>query len=486
MATYKKELPHDTVTERTVIGLMIAKDEVATKFLGELNVDDFYVKNVDHRTIFSAMQRIKSRGKPVSYSAVVNELIAMNKLEDVGGSQVVFDIAEEAIETSDLNYYTSLLKDTTYLRNFIKTIRELNDDFEGKDIGEINEYLSNADTKITEITRNRSVSGFKKASDLAKSVSQELMNRVGGDSSTLAGVSTGYSSLDKITSGFKKGELIYMAARPAVGKTTLALSIAYNVARTGRPVLVYEYEMTSEELFKKILASRSNVPMNKMDTGYLSKEDKIAINEKSNEIAKVPLYFDDESGVTIDDIAAHSRRLKNELKDLGLIMIDYIGLIPDRKYGNKNESRRDVISSYSHLLKQLALELEVPILCLCQLSRKTEERDDKRPVISDLRDSGDLEQDADKVILLYRPGYYEDMGISLNKNKKKDDGNLTINDQRSITKTAGGADYVEVNVAKNRSGQPNKTTLLFFKEFGQFSVADEQTQALVNEISSNG
>ena len=485
-------LPSDLSTEKIVLGLAINDDKMANIILANLNIDDFANENMQNRIIFEAIKRIKDRHMPIDFTTVSTELNVMKQYDNVGGYNYLFELSEGALATTNVDFYINNLRDFTLLRKFITTIENIKKEYDEKDIVDINEFITKSSEAINDVAKNRRIRGFKKTEELATEIANEIIKRVGGDSSTLPGISTGFSCLDNITGGFKRGELIYLAARPSVGKTTFALNLCYNVAKnSGRPVIVFELEMGAHELIKKLLASQAMVDYGNINRGYVSEKDKLKIKSTAEDMAKIPLYINDSTVTSIDTVLAASRKIKDELGDLALIMIDYIGILADPINKNKNSSRENDISSYSRKLKELALELKCPILCLSQLARRVESRDDRRPELSDLRESGSLEQDCDKAILMYRPAYYENQGISIkggkygSKFKDKKDNNLSINEQRAVTTTEGGGDIVELNLAKNRNGQTGTTTVLFLKNYGRFVVPSSKTQESLEKFAKD-
>lgn len=479
----KVNLPFDAETERYLLGLMISDDRIATQVLPALTIDDFYVHNEKNRLIFEAILRIKGKNSPIDIVTVTNELTLMNKL-DVVSYDYVLEITENALPTTNIDYYINNLKDMSLYRKMIEALNSFLNQYENNQIDDIYSFINDIEAKVKEISQNRRVNGFKKGGDIVKDVVNELINRVGGDSSTLNGIPTGFPKLDNILGGIKKGELIYLAARPAVGKTALALNFAYNAAiLTNRPVAIFEYEMSGDELLKRIIASRTSIELSKINNGYLSNQEKLILKEKCNEIAKAPIYINDRSGTPIEELILKCRKLKDELGDLALIVVDYIGIIGDSPNVNKNFNRQNIVGGYSRKLKELALELGVPIICLSQLNRNPEGRDDRKPQLADLRESGNLEADADKVILLYRPDYYSEQGINLKK-KKKDDGNVTINDMKKANNDNPNAgEIVELNLAKNRNGRTTTSKLLFFKSYGRFAEPAKETDEAIERFS---
>lgn len=484
MADYIKELPNDLFTEKTVLGLMIIDNDVATAMLSNLNIDDFYIGNIQNRTIFSAIKRVKDRGGIIDIASLISELTIMKQLDSVT-EEYVYSLISDVLSTKNYEYYINILKDFTILRNLISCVRDVEKEYETRDIKNISEFVNKVDASVTNITRNRRISGFRKTSEIATQVTNEIVNRVANDYETLPGLTTGFENLDRLTAGFKKGELIYLAARPGVGKTALALNMCYNAAlKTNRPVAIFELEMRGETLFKRLLSSRSTVELQKLDSGYLTNAEKLKIKEASREISRVPLYVDDSASCTIDDIITKSRKLKSETGDLGMIMVDYIGIISDSKYVNKNDSRQNIVSSYSRKLKELSIELNVPVLVLSQLTRKVDERDDKKPQISDLRESGQLEADADQVLLIYRPAYYTDQGISLknNNSQKNKSGEAPAPATEQKVRTSDGGDIVNISLGKNRNGPAGNTNLLFFKSYGRFTAPAKETEEIIESF----
>lgn len=479
-----KDLPNDLNTENAVLGAMISDNSVAILLLSSLNIDDFCETNLKNRLIFSAIKRISDRGNIVDTTSVMSELNVANQLNTVT-EDYIFDLVEQSLDTTNFEYYVEILRNYALLRGFLTTIRGIETEYDEGSIRNITDYLTASEQKINNVLKNRRISGFKKTSEIAGNVTEELLNRVNGDHDTLPGITTGYEKLDIITSGFKKGELIYLAARPSVGKTALALNMCYNAAsRTHKPVAVFELEMQAEQLFKRLLANRSSVELDKIIKGYLSNKEKLSIKEAAKELANVPIYIDDSRANTIDDILAKSRKLKNELGDLGLIVVDYIGIISDSKYVSKNTSRQEIVSSYSRKLKELAGELNVPVLALSQLTRKVDEREDKKPQISDLRESGSLEQDADIVLLIYRPSYYTDQGINIKiarKNNNSDNSEI----KEPLSGTSDGGDLVDLIVAKNRNGAIGNAKLIFFKNYGKFVSPAKETEEIANNFSED-
>jgi len=290
----------------------------------------------------------------------------------------------------------------------------------------------------------------------------------------VTGITTGYTRLNQLTHGFQRGDMIILAARPSVGKTALAINLAFNASRkTDRAVAIFSLEMPAGALVKRLVATVACVNLDQISTGHLSNKDKVAIAQALKEVGDTKMYIDDTPGIKLFDIIAKSRKLKSANPDLGLIVIDYIGLITT---GNKRvESRQVEVSEISRELKELARELLVPVLVVCQLSREVDKREGKRPMLSDLRESGSIEQDADQVFLMFRKDYYEQMGQQVGAARRKSPEEEkreaeAKEAQRKLDESIGvkDASLVELMIAKNRNGKTGVVPLLFFKGYGRF------------------
>ena len=299
---------------------------------------------------------------------------------------------------------------------------------------------------------------------------------------------TGFKELDAITNGMKKGELIILAARPSIGKTSFALNIAYNVANNkNKPVVFFSIDTCKSEIVKRLYACQTNINCDSIRKNILTKEQRSKLKEVENKVASLPIYIDDNGRCSIDDIVVKSKKFKDSKGDLGLIVIDYFGLIDDPKNVFKdNEQAKNAY--FSRRLKKCAMDLECPILCLAQLSKIVEFHDDKKPQISDLNHA--IEQYADKVLLMYRPAYYEDQGISLSSKKDKKFGKDGENAEQQApvqpkpkSQNESKADVVEIIIAKNRSGRTGSTSLFFYELCGRFSIPDNRVSNEMNEFN---
>ena len=311
------------------------------------------------------------------------------------------------------------------------------------------------------------------------------------------GLTTGFDSINKITQGFHAGDMIIVAARPSVGKTALALNFAYRAAnRTNKPVAIFSLEMPAEQLVTRLVGTESSVSLSKITTGNLVGVDRAKVANAIYKIGSLPIYIDDSPNGKLMDIIAKSRKLQANEPDLGMIIIDYLGLVTTGSSSKGADSRQEEVRKTSLALKALARELQVPIIVVSQLSRDVEKRgENKRPILSDLRDSGSIEQDADVVMLLYREDYYKNSKAPNNNAGNKKMGNLSGSERFEMVKEqkekitgepmGGDVSYVEVNVAKNRNGQTGNAYLFFYKSFGRFDEPSEEWLKQMREIAEN-
>ena len=335
-------------------------------------------------------------GTAIDITTVANQLNNTKDLSRVGGVDYLVNLAKCVTTFKNVEYYVKNLKDQTLLRNLLQEIDRIRDDYNNKAIKEVNSFVAECEARINKITEQRRVSDFISAKEAARLVGAKIQESHGIEGS-ITGITTGFSRLDGIINGLNKNELIILAARPSVGKSALALNIAFNAAsKTNRPVAIFSLEMATDMIIKRLFASQSSISYDNIQKGILSINDRQKLKEVEDDIASVPLYIDDNSGSSIEDIVLKSRKLKESRGDLALIVIDYIGLINDPKNIYKDNEQAKV-AYFSRRLKMLSGELGCPVLSLSQLNRQTDARENKRPQLADLRSSGAIEQDADKV-----------------------------------------------------------------------------------------
>ena len=412
--------PHDIEAEQAVIGSMLTDMEAVVSSIENLKPEDFYRE--DNKLIFSAMVNLYNRSEPIDLITVKSELESMGKFDQVGGIEYLADLPEKVPTTANANKYIKIVEDKSTLRRLIKTANEIIE--LGYDpTEELDDIMESAEKKIFNLMQDKNQKGYTPIKDiLVDSFNQleELYNR----KQHITGVPTGFIDLDYRTAGLHGSEFILIAARPAMGKSAFVLNIAANAAlKANIPVAIFSLEMSKEQMVNRILCSEAMVDSNKVRTGKLDEEDWAKLAEAIGPLSETGIYIDDTPGISITEIRAKCRKLKLE-KNIGLVIIDYLQLVQGSSRRAQG-SREQEIAEISRSLKILAKELDVPVIALSQLSRAVEQRPDHRPMLSDLRESGSIEQDADIVMFLYRDDYYNE------DSEKKDIAEVIIAKQRS-------------------------------------------------------
>lgn len=430
-----REIPSNIDAEKSVLGAMFLSKFALQKAVESLSVESFFLDK--HGKIFDCLKDLFNRQVAIDITTVTDELKNRKILKEVGGVEYLTEILDETPTASNVEYYIDIVEDKSILRNLINEATDIvTMGYETNN--PVSETLDKAESKILNVVKNRKSTEFKTMPEVLTTV-QETLEKLASNKGKISGLSTGLFDLDKITNGFHENELIILAARPAMGKTALALNMATNIAMNEKKsVIIFTLEMRAEQLVSRMISSVGQIDASKLQNGNLLNEDWKRVNEAMSELGETNIYIDDSPGVTIGDIKAKSRRIASLDENLGAIFIDYLTLIATtNKYAG---NRQQEVSEISRALKTLALELKIPVICLAQLSRTPELREDKRPILSDLRESGSIEQDADIVAFIYRDDYYH------SENKLDD----------NMSKT-------EVIVRKNRSGSIGTAELLFKK-----------------------
>ena len=428
--------PHDLEAEQAILGSMLTDKDAVISAIEVLREEDFYRE--DNKAIYEAIFNLYNRAEPVDIITVKSELESMGKFEQVGGLEYLAELPEKVQTTENEMKYIKIVEEKSTLRRLIRTANEIID--LGYDQTEdVEDIMEGAEKKIFNIMQEKNQKGYSPLKDvLVESFTQleELYNK----KQHITGVPTGFAELDYKTAGLHGSELILIAARPAMGKTAFALNIATNAAvRANVPVAVFSLEMSKEQLVNRILCSEAMVDSNKVRTGKLEEDDWVKLAGAIGPLSEAEIYIDDTPGINVTEIRAKCRKLKLE-KNIGMVVIDYLQLVQGSN--KRNGSREQDISEISRSLKILAKELNVPVIALSQLSRAAEQRPDHRPMLSDLRESGAIEQDADIVTFLYRDDYY-------NKDSEK-------------------KDIAEVIIAKHRGGSTGTVELLWLGSYTKF------------------
>lgn len=436
--------PQNIEAEQSVLGAMLIDKEAIAKATEILSAEDFYREA--HRVIFSAMLEIYNKNEAVDMITVTDILRRDNKLEDVGGIAYITSLANVVLTAANVKYHAEIVAEKSVLRQLVKVSTEIAAmGYEAND--EVGVLLDTAESRILEISNRKKRADFTPISavlmDSVQNI-EKLLNNKGG----LTGIPTGFNDLDKLTSGLHPSDFIILAARPSMGKTALALNIVQNVAlrahkRVGgdpRSVAFFSLEMSKEQLVNRMLCAEANIDSQRLRIGEMKEDDWTHLWDACDVMSKAKIYIDDTAGITVMDMRSRARRLKAE-HGLDLIVVDYLQLMQGSGKRNTSGDRQQEVSEISRSLKALARELDVPVLALSQLSRGVEARQVKRPMLSDLRESGSLEQDADIVAFLYREDYYNPE----TENK-----------------------HTELIIAKHRNGPVDTVNLFFHKQFTKF------------------
>jgi len=428
--------PHDLDAEQAVLGSMLTDKDAVISAVEVLKVEDFYRE--DNQSIYEAILNLYNRSEPIDIITLKNELVSMDKFEKVGGLEYLASLPDKVPTTANVQKYIKIVEEKAILRKLIKTANEIIE-LGYNPTEEVEDIMDGAERKIFDIIQNKNQKGYAPIKDvLVESFTklEELYNR----KQHITGVPTGFSELDYKTAGLHGSDLVLIAARPAMGKTAFALNIATNAALRGNtPVALFSLEMSKEQLVNRVLCSEAMVDSNKVRTGKIEEEDWVKLAEAIGPLSEAEIYIDDTPGISIMDIRTKCRKLKLE-KNIGLVVIDYLQLVQGSS--KRGGSREQEISEISRSLKIMAKEINVPVIALSQLSRAAEQRPDHRPMLSDLRESGAIEQDADIVMFLYRDDYY-------NKESEK-------------------KDIAEVIIAKHRGGSTGTVELLWLGNYTKF------------------
>lgn len=445
-----QQIPHDSEAEKAVLGAVFLDPEAIIDASDVLQPDDFYEHA--NRIVFQAMLNISDREEVIDPVTLQDELKKNNQVDDIGGIAYVTELSMATPTAAHVTYYAKIVKRKAILRNLISTSqRIIQNAIEGSD--DVTDILDDAESQIMGVSQDNASGGFKSIHDVLNTAMEEI-NSIPDDGNMVTGLPSGFSELDKMTTGFHDDELIILAARPGVGKTAFALNVAQFVGlKTDKTVAMFSLEMGAEQLVQRMLASEGLIDSQHLRTGQLTDEEWRKLVVAAGSLDNTSIYIDDTPGIKMSEIRAKARRLAKEKGNLGLIVIDYLQLIE----GPRSESRQQEVSAISRQLKKLAKELHIPVIALSQLSRSVEQRQDKRPVLSDIRESGSIEQDADIVAFLYRGDYYRD------ERDEDDEGEVEAEEDNG---------EVEVIIEKNRSGTRGTVKLMFSKPYNRFSNLD--------------
>ncbi|HER1351090.1 TPA: replicative DNA helicase [Streptococcus pyogenes] len=435
--------PQDLLAEQSVLGSIFISPDKLIAVREFISPDDFY--KYAHKIIFRAMITLSDRNDAIDATTIRTILDDQDDLQSIGGLSYIVELVNSVPTSANAEYYAKIVAEKAMLRDIIARLTD-SVNLAYDEILKPEEVIAGVERALIELNEHSNRSGFRKISDVLK-VNYEALEARSKQTSNVTGLPTGFRDLDRITTGLHPDQLVILAARPAVGKTAFVLNIAQNVGtKQKKTVAIFSLEMGAESLVDRMLAAEGMVDSHSLRTGQLTDQDWNNVTIAQGALAEAPIYIDDTPGIKITEIRARSRKLSQEVDGgLGLIVIDYLQLIT----GTKPENRQQEVSDISRQLKILAKELKVPVIALSQLSRGVEQRQDKRPVLSDIRESGSIEQDADIVAFLYRDDYYR---------KEGDDAEEAVEDNT-----------IEVILEKNRAGARGTVKLMFQKEYNKFS-----------------
>ncbi len=438
-ATLEKPLPNNLDAERSVLGAILLDNHALNAAIENLRAEDFFLDQ--HRRVFTQMIALGESQQAIDLVTLTEELHRRGDLEAAGGAPYLASLADGMPKVSNIEHYARIVKEKAMLRNLIHATHNIQQNaFEGEDGADA--ILDNAESSIFALAEDRVKAGLVSIKDVVKD-NFERLERIFREGKSITGISTGYGELDKLLSGLQPSELIILAARPSQGKTALALNFAENIAiRGGEPVAIFSLEMSKESLLQRLIASVAQIDAHKFRTGHLSKEDWRRMTEALGGISSAPVWIDDAGSNSVLEIGAKARRLMRD-KGLKLLIVDYLQLITARGRFN---SRQEEVSSISRNLKGLAKELKIPVLVLSQLTRAPE-REERGPQLSDLRESGAIEQDADVVMFIYRPNFYK------------------------VDAAPEERDQADILIAKQRNGPTDKVKFVFRSRLTRFEEA---------------
>ncbi|WP_164670538.1 replicative DNA helicase [Virgibacillus doumboii] len=434
--------PHNIEAEQAVLGAVFLEPEALSAASELLLPEDFY--RASHQRIFETMMKLTDRGEPIDLVTVTTSLSNEKKLDEAGGVAYLSDLAGSVPTAANIVYYSKIVEEKSLLRRLIRTATDIvTSGFANEE--DVEDVLNEAEKNILEVSGRKNSGAFKSIKDVLIEVYDNI-EQLQHQDADVTGIPTGYRDLDRITSGFQRNDLIIVAARPSVGKTAFALNIAQNVAiNTDENVAIFSLEMGADQLVSRMLCAEGNIDAQRLRTGKLEADDWSKLTMAMGSLSNAGIFIDDTPGIRVSEIRSKCRRLKQE-QGLGMILIDYLQLIQGS--ANSKENRQQEVSEISRSLKALARELNVPLIALSQLSRGVESRQDKRPMMSDLRESGSIEQDADIVGFLYRDDYY---------------------DQESEKQN-----IIEIIISKQRNGPVGNVELAFVKEYNKFVDLDHR------------
>ena len=472
------KLPSNVEAERAVLGAILVNSDLVLSTLSSLTEKDFSEDDKRNLLVFKAMKELDAHNHPIDVESVIDQLILSKTFNDAGGSDYIYELLNTPVNYENIDHHVTMLRNLGVFREYLDKLEKIKAAYVTGKVTDVSEFMSINTQQLSEIASKRQIAAFK----TAENVSNETRERIRRESKRnhtngVTGIDTGFTGLNTYTHGWQPGNLIILAARPGMGKTALMLNFAYNASKnTGKTVAIFSCEMANDLIMKRMVASQAMVNISELETGGMSSRDMAKVESTLADIGKTKIYFDDTPNQALGDIVSKSHKLKNDNPDLCMIFIDYINIIDAQaKYDNRSLE----IGVITKTLKQLSRQLNVPVMALAQVSRDADKNENHTPSLSNLKESGSIEQDADLVLLLYRSNYYKNQGLDTKeKNSRTTEALKQQVDAENSTK--GDKDRIEVvdlNVAKNRNGQQGKIPLMFTGKFQRFDNAPRPEDA---------
>jgi replicative DNA helicase len=466
-------LPFNIEAERSVLGALIRSATETDDIISALTDDDFY--DAKNKIVYHAIYNLVNEGTKVDITSLTNYLdVQMKALPNIGGVEFLRELSEEYLGEVNTRAYLKILQDDSLARSLIYTLDDCIEGFNGT-VNDISQYVADCENSVLKVTQRRRVAEFVDTNAIVNQITQRLSKAKAKTkvNQYCTGITTGFLSLDKVTTGWQPGSLIIIGARPSVGKTALTINLMYNAASLmDRPIAFFSLEMDAADIGIRMLSMCSQINSRNIQTGELSPDDWSALDAGYNNLRRLKIFVDDTPSQKLNDIKTKCKKLKATNPDLGAVYIDYLGLITtNAKLGEISKVQE--IAEITKQLKQLARELEVPVICLAQLSRANE-KESRMPVLSDLRDSGSIEQDADQVLFIHREDYQKQGKQSSEKTAQE--ASRPFDGNPDDDSPQGNAVPTTIVVAKNRNGQTRNIQLIFMKNIGKFVELEHENK----------
>ena len=467
----KTKLPSNIEAERSVLGALLLDSGLALSTITSLKEEDFSGEDPRNVLIFKAMKELDAHNKPIDSETVVDQLINMGMLDDAGGTSYIMDLLQAPIQINNVDHYVNIIRNQAVLRAYLAKLEKILKDYTDGGIEDISEFMAVNTQALSDIASKRQIANFLSAQTVSEMTRENIRKESKISNNGITGIDTGFIKLNAYTHGWQPGNLIILAARPSMGKTALMLNFALKATQnTGKTVAIFSCEMANDLIMKRLIASEALVNIGDLSTGHLTKRDMDKVNAALESIGKTKLYFDDTPNQSLGDIVAKSHKLKANNPDLAMIFVDYINIIDVQ---GKYDSRTLEIGAITKTLKQLARNLKVPVMALAQVSREADKNESHIPSLANLKESGNIEQDADIVLMIYRPEWYKNQGYKTKENNPLKSGEAQEAENQQREDNTGKPEGATLVVAKNRNGQQGKFTVMFTAKHQRFDNAME-------------